>query len=726
MHGLTQAAARSLLGAALAILLLLLAPPAAEAQQRRVALVIGNGAYEHTPRLVNPANDARRMAELLRASGMEVIEGIDLDRQRMNETLREFGNRLEGGAVGLFFYAGHGLQVAGENYLLPVDARLQRERDLEFEAIPLGRVLRVMEDSVPTRLVFLDACRDNPLAQSLARGMGTRSAAIGRGLGAVTAGRGTMVSYATQPGNVALDGEGENSPFTAALLRHLAEPGLDVSLAMRRVREAVLEQTGQRQVPWEHSSLVGEVVLVPALAVVPPPPPPPPAAEPAPVPPIAIPGMPQMDRDALFWASVAGSQRIADFEEYLRAFPDGIFAGLARNRIAGLRAPPPAVAALPPAALPPAVAPAVVPPAAPQQTPPVVAALPAPATRVVPTPPAAPTRPVLFVSLNDQDSLRIRRGLAALGFDPENRLFEAHHVAAALLSIRAFQDSRREPATGDLTPAQYQALVARGAEPVPIEREPAFLHQLYGSALPEQQRSAGRDWVDRWARGQLMQRALIGALGRDPTAAERAALTGLDEAALRTRLRAAQREAGLPPTGTLTRETLATLLRRASNTPAALRLDRLRNRPAELWQVARVHTDGQWCSLMLDAIQIEGIYASDFWPILFFEAFRTWNRGDLGLNFLYSGYFEPGSPVHVVVDGRRIAADRSGANGNISFRAGDRAIPAAIAGGRRVSVEGTGLLGGPLRITFSAQGFTAAWRELDRCRGGGMMTWISG
>jgi hypothetical protein len=693
----------------LLLLLLCAATQAAAQEARRVALVIGNAAYQHTPRLANPGNDARRMAALLREAGIEVIEGLDLTRQQMDARLREFGDRLEGGAVGIFFYAGHGLQVAGENYLLPVDARLQRERDLEFEAVPLARVLRVMEDAVATRLIFLDACRDNPLAQTLARSMGTRSAAIGRGLGAVTAGRGTMVSYATQPGNVALDGDGENSPFTAALLRHLTEPGLDVSLAMRRVREAVLTQTGQRQVPWEHSSLVGEVVLVPAVAVIPPRPPAPPAAEPPPAPPVAIPGLPQMDRDALFWASVAGSTRAEDFEAYLRAFPEGTFAELARNRIAALRAPPPA--------LPPQPAPV------PQPEPPALAALPAPAARVAPAPPGPP---MLFIHLSAQDSLRVRRGLSALGFDPENRLFDEHHTAAALLSIRAFQESRREASTGDLTPEQFQALVARGAEPAPIEREPGFLRALFGSTLPEQQRSAHPDWVERAARLQLMQRALVGALGRDPTPAERHAITTLDEGALRARLRAAQRDAGLPATGTLTQETLAALLRRASNQPAAFRLERLRDRPAELWQVARVHSDGRWCSLMLDAIQVEGVVAADFWPLMFFEAFRGWDSGELGRNFLFSAYFAPSSPVFVVVDGRRLRTERFGPAGNISFAEADRTIPAAIAAGRRVVVEGTGLLGGPVRITFSAQGFSAAWRELDRCRGGGMMTWIRG
>jgi formylglycine-generating enzyme required for sulfatase activity len=321
------------------VLVLACAVDAVAQSTRRVALVIGNGAYQHTSRLANPANDARRMAELLRGAGVEVILGIDLDRRAVDDRLRQFRDRLDGGSLGILFYAGHGLQVEGENYLLPVDARLQRQSDLEFEALSVTRVLRIMEDAAPTRLVFLDACRDNPLAQTLARGMGTRSSAIGRGLGVVTAGRGTMVSFATQPGNVALDGAGENSPFTAALLRHLAEPGVDVGIAMRRVREAVLRATGERQVPWEHSSLLGEVVLVPAAVSTPVAPGV--AAPAAPVAPAVAVVPPAPDRDVVFWQSIQNSQRAEEFEAYLRQFPQGTFADLARARIAALRAPPP-------------------------------------------------------------------------------------------------------------------------------------------------------------------------------------------------------------------------------------------------------------------------------------------------------------------------------------------------------------------------------------------------
>ncbi|MBP0464500.1 caspase family protein, partial [Roseomonas sp. PWR1] len=304
-------------------------PPAQAIDGRRVALVIGNGDYTHGTPLRNPANDARRMAEVLEGAGFEVVLGLDLDRRGMETKIREFGNRLEGGRIGLFFYAGHAMQVAGENYLLPIDAMLERERDLAFETVSLGQVLRAMESSAATNLVFLDACRDNPLTRSFQRSLGTRSAAVGQGLAQVQSGLGTLVAYATQPGNVALDGRDANSPFTSALAQHLATPGVDIAIAMRRVRESVVAATGGRQVPWDHSSLTGDVVLVGA-----------PAAAPAPVASAAPAAEPAggvvrggADREVVFWQSALAGGRPADFEAYLQAYPDGTFAPLARSRL---------------------------------------------------------------------------------------------------------------------------------------------------------------------------------------------------------------------------------------------------------------------------------------------------------------------------------------------------------------------------------------------------------
>ena len=230
-------------------------------RERRVALVIGNGTYENAPVLPNPRNDAADMAAVLRQLDFDVIDGRDLDRREMEKKIREFSRKIENADLALFYYAGHGLQVTGKNYLVPIDAKLEREGDLSFEAIDVDVVLQQLENGPRANLVFLDACRNNPLARNLARSLGIRSAAVGMGLASIQGGIGTMIVYATQPNNVALDGDGRNSPFTAALLAHLPNPGVDISIVLRRVRADVIRATNQKQVPWDHSSLVGELVL---------------------------------------------------------------------------------------------------------------------------------------------------------------------------------------------------------------------------------------------------------------------------------------------------------------------------------------------------------------------------------------------------------------------------------------------------------------------------------
>jgi caspase domain-containing protein/uncharacterized protein DUF6719 len=229
----------------------------------RVALVIGNGAYQAAVQLPNPANDAADIAETLHRIGFEVIEGRDLGKNAMENKIREFGRKLDKANLAIFFYAGHGLQVGGRNYLVPIDAKLERPGDLNFETIELSLVLAQMETEKRVNLVFLDACRDNPLTRSLARGPAARSIAIGQGLASVQSAIGTMISYSTQPDNVALDGDGRNSPFAGALLRHIATPGLEISSLMKRVRADVASMTRDKQVPWDHSSLTGDVILVP-------------------------------------------------------------------------------------------------------------------------------------------------------------------------------------------------------------------------------------------------------------------------------------------------------------------------------------------------------------------------------------------------------------------------------------------------------------------------------
>jgi uncharacterized caspase-like protein len=309
------------------LLALLLALPAAA--QTRVALVIGNGDYRHAPRMPNPVNDAQAMAETLTRIGFTVMHRTNLDRSNLLAALRDFETLANGADVALVFYAGHGLQVArgtsnAENYLVPVDARMLDVRDVEDETLSLGRVLERLQGA-QNRILILDACRDNPLAQRMNTPGGARS--IGRGLAPIEIStRGTLLAFATEPGNIASDGAGRHSPFTAALLEHLPTPGLEVRQVFTRVRAAVVQATRGTQTPWSNDGLVHEVVLVR------------PAAGQAPARPPATPDQ----ADLAFWNAIRDSDNIAFFERYLDRFPNGLFRDLAALRISQLRAPKPA------------------------------------------------------------------------------------------------------------------------------------------------------------------------------------------------------------------------------------------------------------------------------------------------------------------------------------------------------------------------------------------------
>ena len=185
---------------------------------------------------------------------------MDLDKAAFDRKVRDFATALSGADVGVFFYAGHGLQVGGENYLVPIDAQGEAAA-LDFEMVPLVLVQRVMERQTQTNIIFLDACRNNPLARNLARAMGTRSAQIGPGLAAVESGVGTLISFSTQPGNVATDGKGRNSPFAGALVKQIATSRQSLGDLLIAVRNDVMKETGGKQVPWEHSALRGRVYL---------------------------------------------------------------------------------------------------------------------------------------------------------------------------------------------------------------------------------------------------------------------------------------------------------------------------------------------------------------------------------------------------------------------------------------------------------------------------------
>ena len=248
----------------------------ASADEHRVALVIGNGAYTETAPLANPPNDANDMADTLERLGFEVIRVVDGDKARMEQGIRDFGSRAGAAAVALFFYAGHGLEVAGSNYMMPTTAKLLEERDLEREAVGMDMPLGEMAGSgASVKIAIFDACRNNPLAINLVRSMGApgRSAVVGTGLAAPRRVEGMLIAYATGPGAVAADGGGRNSPFTAALLKWIEQPGLDVARMFRRVREEVVGQTDDSQWPWTRDALLGDFYFAGAagLPAVPPP-----------------------------------------------------------------------------------------------------------------------------------------------------------------------------------------------------------------------------------------------------------------------------------------------------------------------------------------------------------------------------------------------------------------------------------------------------------------------
>src|SRR5262245_4719807 len=282
--------------AVLALLLLLL--PATARAERRTALVIGNAADELGV-LRNTVHDASDMATTLRQLGFEVTLLRDAARRPMVEAIDLFSRQLRQGGVSVLYFAGHGVQVGGENYLLPVDARIEREQDVPYEAVPVGRVLGGMEDADnQLNILILDACRDNPFARQW------RSSQ--RGLAVMQAARGSLIAYATAPGAVARDGDGRNGFYTSYLLQYITTPGLSVEQFFKKVREGVEKATQRKQTPWESSSLIGDFAFAPQTV---------PNAE------------------AVMWGLIEHSSNPADVAAFLQAYPNGSFAPAARLKL---------------------------------------------------------------------------------------------------------------------------------------------------------------------------------------------------------------------------------------------------------------------------------------------------------------------------------------------------------------------------------------------------------
>jgi peptidoglycan hydrolase-like protein with peptidoglycan-binding domain len=302
---------------------------------RRIAFVVGNGAYKNVAQLPNPPIDAKAMAGVLRNVGFEVVEGTNLTRDKMTEKLLEFGKKAQGADVAVFFYAGHGIAISGTNYLLPIDADIKSEMDVKLgAAINIDLTLDQTMSDAKVKLVFLDACRDNPFAAKIKSNASTRSVSVGSGLAEMKSGEGTLIAFATGPGQTALDGqEGTNSPFTRALIAHITTPGVEIQQAMTEVRAQVNEETNKGQLPWGHTNLIGSVYLNPAAT----PAPGAAAAGPASSAPAQVASNSSgNDIELEFWRSVKESNKPEELNAYLSNYPNGQFKSLALARIASL------------------------------------------------------------------------------------------------------------------------------------------------------------------------------------------------------------------------------------------------------------------------------------------------------------------------------------------------------------------------------------------------------
>ena len=440
--------ARPLRSCAAVLLLAVFCVPAPAAQ--RVALVIGNAAYAHAPVLANSPNDAAAVGDALARLGFDVIPIENASEVELRRALRRFSLAASTSEVALVFYAGHGIEVDQRNYLVPVDARLASDRDVDFEAVPLELVQRAVEPASGLRLVILDACRENPFVAKMQRAGATRS--MGRGLARVEPSGETLIAYAAKEGTLAADGAGRHSPYTQALLAHLEEPGLEVGLMFRRVRDAVLASTGGRQEPFVYGSLSSRGVY---LAAGPAPGSAPPSGGPAPV---IVPGAAQVTAELLaaereFWASVKASADPAELRAYVDRYPNGTYVALARARLKRLQAAAESADAVDAVEARPGVEVAAS-----------AVSVPAPAE-------SAPEEVESSLGLERVERRRVQQGLASLGYGPgpADGLFGARTRDA----IRRYQGAKGFEATGYLSAEESEALVAMGEEAARAQAEAA-------------------------------------------------------------------------------------------------------------------------------------------------------------------------------------------------------------------------------------------------------------
>lgn len=305
------------------------------ADARRVALVIGNSDYAHASTLPNPANDARDIAGAFSSLGYETQLVEDAARGELMDALRTFRARSLGADHSIIYYAGHGIEIDRQNFVVPVDAVLKADIDVEYEAVPMDLLVAATSGARNLQLVVLDACRDNPFLSQMTRTLATRN--IGRGLALYEPDGNSLVAYSAREGTVALDGTGENSPYAMAFLSALRQPQLEIGQFFREVRDSVIQQTNGQQEPFLYGSLSAQPVFFqPPKATA--------SVTPAPAVPAARPNSEAstdtlLSIDLAFWQSIEDSTQTSDFEDYLSRFPEGLFRPLAQRRLAALKAP---------------------------------------------------------------------------------------------------------------------------------------------------------------------------------------------------------------------------------------------------------------------------------------------------------------------------------------------------------------------------------------------------
>ena len=444
--------------AALAVSAAAILPQTAMAAfEKKVALIVGNGAYQNAPTLANPVTDAKAVASAFERLGFETVTGYDLDGDGMRQTVTKFAKASRKADITVFFYAGHGIAFEGTNYMVPVDAAFEDPTALDFEAVAVDFVTKYMRYADGVSLVFLDACRDNPLASTLTRSLGlsTRSA-VSRGLAQMDvsgAGQGLAIAFATSPGEVAYDGAGTHSPFTSALLNHIEARDADITEVMSRVTGDVLRSTDEKQRPWLNASLTGPVVLNPAPLV--------PAAPEVQVaalstaqqtgvpttaaPVAALPSAARsgatsnIDAQKMLFDVARESNKVADYRAYLSTFPHGLFAQNAKAAIQELEAKtalPTTVAAVGGAATGAA------------------AALPVPEIPLDKTPTTEATEVAMGMNRTQRREVQTRLNVAGHKVGGADGMFGPRTRAG----IVAWQTTRGLPPTGFLSAAQFSAL----------------------------------------------------------------------------------------------------------------------------------------------------------------------------------------------------------------------------------------------------------------------------